>query len=200
MKICIATENKGKLEELRSLLSHVPADFVTARQLGYELNAEETGSSYAENAHIKAELYAKRTGLLTLADDTGLEVQALHGAPGLYSARYLPDPAATDADRRHYLVSQLAAFPRPWKARFTCTICLFQPDGQFWYTSGDCMGEIIPEERGENGFGYDQIFLVKNSNKTMAELNLSEKNEISHRARAVKAIIPILERLIRSEG
>jgi XTP/dITP diphosphohydrolase len=199
MKICIATENKGKLEELLSLLSDVPADFITARQLGYELNAEETGSSYAENAHIKAELYSKTTGLLTLADDTGLEVQALHGAPGLFSARYLSDPNATDADRRHFLISQLEAHPSPWKARFTCTICLFQPDGQLWYTSGDCMGEIIPEERGENGFGYDQIFLVKDARKTMAELNLTEKNEISHRARAVRAAIPILERLIRSQ-
>lgn len=195
MKICIATENPGKLEEFLSILNGLPFEFVTARQLGIKLHAEETGNTYRENAQIKAHLYAKRTGLPALADDTGLEVQALQGAPGLHSKRYLPDPGATDADRRKFLISNLQLFPRPWKARFTCTVCVALPDGSEWFTSGECKGEIIPEERGENGFGYDRIFLLQPQGMTMAELSPAQKNTLSHRARAVVAAIPILNRL-----
>lgn len=196
MKICIATENIGKLDEINALLAGIPVELVTARQLGLDIHAVENGLSYTENAHIKAELYAAKTGLLSLADDSGLEVAALKGAPGLYSARYHPDPKATDADRRKYLLSQLANFPQPWKARFNCSICLYQPDGQFWHTTGVCKGFIVPEEHGENGFGYDSIFQVDGTNLTMAELSEPEKNRISHRARAVHAVIPIIERLL----
>jgi XTP/dITP diphosphohydrolase len=198
MKLCIATENKGKLLEITALLAGLDLELVTAGQLGYEIHAEETGLSYTENAHIKAELYARKTGLTCLADDSGLEVAALKGAPGLYSARYHPKPGASDADRRQYLLSNLVAYPQPWKARFNCTVCLYRPDGEFWHTTGVCKGQIIPEERGENGFGYDRIFLVEGTQLTMAELPEEEKNRISHRARAVRAVVPILERLIQA--
>jgi XTP/dITP diphosphohydrolase len=199
MRICIATENKGKLVEIQALLAKLPVELVTAAQLGYDLHAVEDGASYTENAHIKAELYASTTGLLCLADDSGLEVAALKGAPGLYSARYHPKPGATDADRRAYLLEQLAGFPQPWKARFNCTVCLYHPDGRFWHTTGVCKGVIIPEQRGDNGFGYDRIFQLENSPLTMAEISDEEKNRISHRARGINAVIPIIERLIVEE-
>ena len=199
MKICLATENPGKLEEFLSLLEEYPFECVTARQMGLFLDAEETGNTYRENAQIKAHLYANATGLPSLADDTGLEVQALNGAPGLYSKRYLPQPGATDADRRQFLLSNLKNFPRPWKARFTCTVCVALPDGSEWFTSGECRGEIVPEGRGENGFGYDRIFLLQSQGLTMAELSLVQKNVLSHRAKAVIAAIPILDRLAKDK-
>lgn len=167
-----------------------------ASDLGLYIHPEENGLSFTENAHIKAEFYARKTGLLSLADDSGLEVAALNGAPGLYSARFHPMPDATDADRRKYLLSVLESYPRPWKARFNCSVCLYQPDGQFWHTTGICKGVIIPEERGDHGFGYDRVFLVDGTSQTMAEMPESEKNQISHRARAINAIIPVIERLI----
>lgn len=196
MKICIATENKGKLREIQALLSSLPVEPVTAGMLGLQIHAVETGSTYAENAEIKARLYQQTTGLLTLADDSGLEVAALNGAPGLYSARYHPKPDATDADRRQFLLEQLAPYPQPWKARFTCAVCLIHPDGHIWHTAGTCKGRILSQELGENGFGYDPIFEVEGKTLTMAQLEEEEKNRISHRARAVRAMLPVLERLL----
>jgi XTP/dITP diphosphohydrolase len=195
MRICIATENEGKLEEFRSILGETPFDLVTARSMGMNLEVDETGSTYKENAALKAHAYANATGLPALADDTGLEVQALHGAPGLFSKRYLPEGTATDADRRAYLLANLQNHPKPWKARFTCVVCIALPDGSEWFTSGECKGEIIPTESGEYGFGYDRIFRLAGMGKTMADLTMTEKNIYSHRARAVKAAIPILYRL-----
>jgi XTP/dITP diphosphohydrolase len=196
MKLVLATENPGKVREFADLLAGLPLELVTAGQLGFELHAQEDGLSFTENAHIKAELYAQKTGLLALADDSGLEVAALRGAPGLFSARFHPSPDATDADRRTYLLSLLQGYPQPWKARFNCSVCLYEPGGQFWHTTGVCKGTIIPDERGENGFGYDRIFQMEGSNLTMAELSDQVKNTISHRAKAVRAIIPVIERLI----
>ncbi len=198
MKLCLATENKGKLAEFQSILNGQPFELITAVQMGLAMNVEETGSSYQTNAQLKAHAYAQATGLPALADDTGLEVQALKGAPGLHSKRYLPESGATDSDRRTYLLANLDPFPRPWKARFTCVVCIALPDGSEWFTSGECKGEIIPEERGDFGFGYDRIFQLAGMQKTMAELTMSEKNLYSHRAKAVKAAIPILIRLAKT--
>jgi len=195
MKLCIATENSGKMEEFRSILNQTPFEVVSARGMGVHLDVEESGSTYKENAGLKAHAYANATGLPALADDTGLEVQALLGAPGLYSKRYLPEGKATDADRRAFLLSNLQPFPRPWKARFTCVVCVALPDGSEWFTSGECKGEIIPVESGDYGFGYDRIFQLSGMEKTMADLTLLEKNTLSHRGKAVKAAIPILMRL-----
>ncbi len=198
MELCLASENKDKLEEFQSILNGQPLKLVTAMQMGILLGVEETGSSYQENAQLKAHAYAQATGLPALADDTGLEVQALRGAPGLFSKRYLPESGATDADRRAYLLDNLQGEPRPWKARFTCVVCIALPDGSEWFTSGEVKGEIIPEERGDFGFGYDRIFQLSALQKTMAELTMLEKNKFSHRAKAVKAAIPILLRLAKT--
>jgi XTP/dITP diphosphohydrolase len=191
-KLLLATENPGKIREIKSLLQGVNADLVIPDDLGLDLHVEESGQTYAENASIKALIYAIASGLLTLADDSGLEVDALNGAPGLYSARYSPKTGATDKDRRDYLLEKLEGFSRPWPARFHCTVAIAAPEGVIHIADGVCPGEIIPEERGESGFGYDPIFLVNNLGRTMAELSMAEKNHISHRGRAIESAIPIL--------
>jgi len=169
--------------------------------------------------------YARASGLTALADDSGLEVDALDGAPGLYSARYGPPPGspqnarnigeetplwlppfsakmggekegATDADRRAYLLQNLRGKPRPWTARFRATIAVATPGGKVNFAEGVCPGEIIPEERGTGGFGYDPIFLLEGGTQSMAELDDAEKNRLSHRARAVRAAIPVLREML----
>ena len=191
-KLLLGTENPGKIREMRSLLQEVNAELVIPGDLGLDLNVDESGQTYAENASRKAQIYSNASGLLTLADDSGLEVDALNGAPGLYSARFSPKTGATDKDRRDYLLEQLRGISRPWPARFHCTVAIAAPEGVIHIADGVCQGEIIPEERGESGFGYDPIFLVENMERTMAELSMSVKNQISHRGRAIEGVIPIL--------
>lgn len=190
MKLVLATGNPGKREEFRALLSGYGLELHSPDELGLELQVRETGSTYLENALIKARAYARASGVWALADDTGLEVRVLDNAPGLYSARFAPGKDATDADRRRYLLEQLAGHARPWKARFICTAAAAGPSGSTLHTRGECPGEIIPEERGTQGFGYDAVFLLPEAGKTMAELDPEEKNQLSHRARAVRKILP----------
>lgn len=191
-KLLLATGNKGKILELRALLENLEAEILVPEEIGLELQVEETGKTYDENAAKKAKAFAKASGLLSLADDSGLEVAALDGAPGIFSARYAPEPGATDADRRTYLLQQLNNFAKPWSARFSCSAVLASPAGELHLTKGICKGMIISQERGEHGFGYDPIFLIPDMGMTMAELKMDEKNQISHRARAIKRMIPML--------
>ena len=191
-KVLLATGNQGKIREIKALLGNIEAEILTPVDLGLRIHVEEGGKSFAENAALKAKAFAETSNLLTLADDSGLEVEALGGAPGIYSARYSPKRGATDKDRRDYLIEQLQSVPQPWSARFHCTAALASPRGDIHFTEGQCEGEIIAEERGEAGFGYDPIFLVGGLGRTMAELNLAEKNHISHRSQAIKAILPTL--------
>jgi XTP/dITP diphosphohydrolase len=196
-KLLIATENNGKMRELQELLSDLPGiELVMPSQLGITLKVEETGSTYAENAALKAVAYCKVGGLVTLADDSGLEVYTLDGAPGIYSARYSSKPGATDADRRAFLLENLRGKPRPWLAHFHAAIAIALPGGEIHIAEGDCPGEIIPEERGSNGFGYDPIFMLSERGLTMAELGDAEKNRLSHRARAVVNAEPILKEVL----
>jgi XTP/dITP diphosphohydrolase len=193
-QLLIATNNKGKIRELQELLRPAGLELVTPKDAGLVLEVEEDGSSYAENATKKALAFATAGGLVSIADDSGLEVEALGGAPGLYSARYSPKPGAGDADRRAFLLENLkaAGAPRPWKAQFHATIAIAAPGGRVQLSEGICPGEIIPEERGSGGFGYDPIFLFPELGQTMAELGAQEKNRLSHRGRAVRAAIPLL--------
>jgi XTP/dITP diphosphohydrolase len=204
--ILLATGNPGKLKEIEALLAQAPSAWrqqitlALPQQFGLALEVVEDGQSYAENAAKKAVAFCQASGLLTLADDSGLEVDALGGQPGLHSARYSPQPGASDADRRALLLHNLRQHPRPWTAHFHCTVAIAIPAAgaatpQLHYAEGQVMGEIIPAERGSNGFGYDPIFLLPELGRTMAELTMAEKNELSHRARAVKAAIPILMQL-----
>lgn len=195
MKLCLATENYGKQNEFRDLLDGIAIDLLTPDDLNLHLAVEETGSTYSENAVIKAKAYSAASGILCLADDSGLEVEALDGAPGLYSARYTGLHSASDAERRSVLLANLQGKARPWRARFCCAVAVAAPDGKVEIREGICAGEIIPEERGKNGFGYDPIFLVEDTGLTMAEISVEQKNHISHRARAVQAIRSYLEKL-----
>ncbi|PKN92089.1 MAG: non-canonical purine NTP pyrophosphatase, RdgB/HAM1 family [Chloroflexi bacterium HGW-Chloroflexi-6] len=197
-KLLIATENQGKVREFQELLTGLGFELLTPRQLGLNLNVIEDGDTYQENAGKKARAYAAASGLISLADDSGLEVAALAGAPGLYSARYSPKPGATDADRRLYLLENLRDKPRPWTAHFHATVAIATSDGNLRFVEGNCYGEIIPEERGTGGFGYDPIFLIPELGLTMAELDMDKKNRLSHRALAVQNALPVLRKVFGS--
>ncbi len=189
--LLIASNNPGKLRELRALLGHLSLSLVEPAALNLDLHVDETGEDYAANAKKKALTFARASSLYALADDSGLEVEALDGAPGKYSARIAE---GSDADRRRYLLQLLQSHPRPWRARFRCTLALADPAGTINVATGTCPGEIIPEERGEHGFGYDPIFLVQDTDQTMAELGVRQKNRVSHRANAMREMLPILKR------
>ena len=235
-QLLIATNNKGKIEELQDLLKDLHVKLVTPADINLDLDVIEDGLTYAENATKKAVAFANASGLISLADDSGLEVDALDGAPGLYSSRYGAPGGSklTDGERRKLLIKNLQPFPRPWTARFKATIAIaiptvilnevkglkenqaetlrspasssdfvlrspFVPRGsaarrcetaaggslRVTCAEGICEGEIIPEERGTGGFGYDPIFLFPELGKTMAELDMDAKNRLSHRAKAV---------------
>lgn len=189
LPLLLATSNPGKAQELLSLLAGLEEiQLYLPQDLSLELEVHETGQTYAENAALKASAYAQASGMAALADDSGLEVDALDGGPGLFSARYASKKGATDADRRSLMLSELQDKPAPWIARFRSAVCVAKLDGSLHCVEGHCDGEIIPQERGANGFGYDPIFLVAGTDKTMAELSLAEKNKLSHRAHAILEI------------
>jgi XTP/dITP diphosphohydrolase len=185
-KLLLATNNQGKLREYRALLRGIPFEIATPAVLGIIGGVEEVGNSFEENAALKAAAMAGQSGLLTLADDSGLEVDALGGEPGTRSHRYAGE-GASDTDRNTYLLTKLKSAPaKDRTARFRCVIAIAAPDGKVRLFSGECPGVIIDTPRGENGFGYDPIFFIPELGKTMAELTLAEKNKISHRARAAE--------------
>jgi len=193
----IATNNKGKVDEIKALLNGLGLTLFTPDDLRLTLEVSEDGQTYAENASKKALFFARASGMIALGDDSGLEVDALGGQPGLHSHRFSPTPNATDLDRRKYLLDQLSGKPRPWTARFRATVAIALPTGEVKLAEGFCEGEIVPEERGTNGFGYDPVFYIPELRHTMAELEMEEKNRLSHRARAVQNAIPILIKLIK---
>ena len=197
--LLIATNNKGKIKELQALLKDTGVELVTPAQINLDLDVMEDGQTYAENATKKAIAFAQGSGLISLADDSGLEVDALDGAPGLYSARYgsKDGQKLSDAERRAFLIRNLQDKPRPWSARFHATIAVAVPNGETHLAEGFCEGEIIPEERGIGGFGYDPVFLLSELGKTMAELSMEEKNRLSHRARAVMNAKEILAQILK---
>ena len=198
--LLIATTNNGKIREMHELLQDLPVRLVTLREVNIHQDVPETGSTYAENAALKALTYSRMSGLTVIADDSGLEVDALGGAPGLHSARYSPLPGASDADRRAYLLHNLQGRPQPWTAHFHCTAVVARPDGWHAFAEGECRGLILPEERGSNGFGYDPLFYLPELGRTMAELSSEVKNRLSHRARALQAARPILLKLLAEAG
>jgi XTP/dITP diphosphohydrolase len=196
IRLLLASSNRGKLAEMQALLRGLNLEFVLLDQAGIKGIVEETGATYAENAALKAQAYAQRSGLLAIADDSGLEVDALGGLPGIHSARFADKPGASDADRRATLLRRLEGVPPPWTAHFHCTVAIATPQGELYLTDGDCYGEVISQEKGSNGFGYDPIFWMPEQQRTMAELSEGEKNRVSHRARAVAKARPILTKLI----
>ena len=194
-RLLIATHNRGKLREFAALFAGLPFRLVTPDDLELDLSVVESGDTYADNARLKASAYAQASGLLALADDSGLEVDALDGAPGVRSARYA---LGGDANRVTALLRALTQAGAPEgerTARFRCVIVLATPDGRSWVTEGACEGQIIGTPRGSSGFGYDPVFYLPSHGCTMAELPPEEKNRISHRARAAQKMRSILERL-----
>ena len=194
--LLIATTNPGKYKELSSLLSRLPVQLISPGDLSLAIEVEESGETYAQNAALKAIAFAKTSHMLSLSDDTGLEVDALDGLPGVHSARFTGEHGASDAERRTLLLSKLKDKAKPWSAHFHCTVAVSTPDGQCIFGNGDCLGEIIDHELGNNGFGYDPIFMLKDTHKTMAQLSMDEKNQLSHRSRAVKSLLPALFKLL----
>jgi len=195
-ELLLGTNNKGKVEEMRDILKQMDIRLLTPAMLGLEMEVSEDGDTYEENAALKAAAFSKASGLPCLADDSGLEVDVLDGQPGLHSHRFTSQPGATDADRRNYLLKKLQGKPRPWLAHFHATIALAHPDGRVRISCGECTGEIIPDERGRNGFGYDPIFLFSGLGRTMAELGMDEKNRISHRANALRKAEEMIKELL----
>jgi len=187
-RLVIATGNAGKLGEYRHLLAGIGLGLIAV-----DPGVAEVGSTYAENAQVKAEAAREALGLPAIGDDSGVEVDVLKGFPGIHSARIGP----TQKERTQALLDRLKGHPRPWLARFVCTIGLAVPREPTDFFEGECRGEIVPEWRGEAGFGYDPIFLVPEAGKTFGEMSPEEKAQYSHRARAVKAMIAsgALERL-----
>lgn len=194
--ILIGTNNKGKIDEIKGLLDGLSLVLFTPADLGIVLEVIEDRKTYAENAVKKATAFSLASGMLALGDDSGLEVDALGGQPGLQSHRFCPIPNATDADRRKYLLERLGDKPHPWAACFRATVAIAVPSGMVKLTTGQCEGEIIPDERGTNGFGYDPIFFIPQLGHTMAELDMNEKNLLSHRARAIQNAIPFLKEIL----
>ena len=194
-RLLLATSNKGKVREYRSLLQNLPFDLVTLAEVGITADVEEVGETLEENARLKATALAAQSQMSALADDSGLEVDALGGEPGRLSARYAGE-GASDRGRVNYLLSKLEGVP--WEersARFRCVIAVAVPDGQVEFCSGDCRGVIALEPKGEQGFGYDPIFYLPELDKTMAELPLEVKNEVSHRGKAARKVSQALKRL-----
>lgn len=179
-RLVIATGNAGKLREYRDLLSRTGLELIA-----FDNEVDEVGETYAENARLKAESAIAKSGLPSLGDDSGVEVEALGGFPGIRSARLGP----TQKERTAVLLGRLEGVPRPWRARFVCVIALALAGREMRFFEGECRGEIVPEWRGEAGFGYDPIFLVPGTAKTFGEMPPEEKRKYSHRAVAARALL-----------
>jgi XTP/dITP diphosphohydrolase len=188
-QVVIASGNPGKLREFEDLLRSSELQPVSPISLGLRLTVDETGSTYLENALLKARAYSGAAGIPALADDSGLEVDALRRRPGVHSARY-GGPGLSDSDRTALVLEQLRGHPGTSRtARFHCALVLCTPGGRYIETEADCEGSIAEAPRGDNGFGYDPIFLLPQFGRSMAELSDADKNQISHRALAVRAML-----------
>ena len=184
MKVILASKNAHKLEELSAILGQLGFEIALESEYGLDIEVEETGTTFEENSLLKAEAVLRASGLPVLADDSGLMVDALGGAPGVYSARY--GHKSSDAERTAYLLENMIDVPDEARtAKFVCVITCLWPDGRKIVARGECPGRILHEVHGSNGFGYDPVFFVPEKGKTFAELLPEEKNTISHRARAL---------------
>ena len=185
MKLILASKNPGKLRELQEILGELHVEVLMESQVGLDLDVEETGTTFEENSFLKADAVMKASGMAAIADDSGLMVDALDGAPGVYSARY--GNLHNDADRTAYLLKNLESVPEEKRtAKFVSVITACFPDGRVIQARGECPGVITRSPRGSGGFGYDPVFLVPELGATFSELSPEEKNRISHRGRALR--------------
>lgn len=193
MKLLLATNNSGKIREFQELLSDTDFEVTTPHQEGLALDVEETEPTLEGNARLKAEAFAAASGLLSLADDSGLEVEALNGEPGVATARYA-GPKATDAQRLAFLLSKMDGVPEPQRsAKFRCVIAIAGSGREVLYAKGEVQGIITPDVGGGGGFGFDPVFFVPESGKRLSEMSLQEKNVVSHRGKAIQAARSILD-------
>jgi XTP/dITP diphosphohydrolase len=191
--LLLATTNLHKLEEYRAIFSGIPFRLLSLHDVQLDLDVEETGATFTENAELKALAYARASGMLSLADDSGLEIDALGGAPGVYSARFAGTETSY-AERFRIILEQLREFPIGQRtARFRCAITIAEPSGYYQTVEGTLEGEIALAPRGEHGFGYDPIFFVPELGRTTAELAPEQKNKISHRGRAAQLAATLLK-------
>lgn len=186
MKLILASNNAKKLKELKAILADMDVELMSQREAGCDFEVDETGTTFAENAWLKAIAVYEATGEATVADDSGLMVEALNGEPGVYSARYAPGGhEATDKEKYEYLLSKLEGVEQR-AAKFVTSICCILPGGDIIRTTGECRGEILPYPHGEGGFGYDPVFKPDGYDTSMAVLGPEVKNQISHRANALR--------------
>ncbi len=199
-RLLLATHNLGKVREYRELLAALPLEVTYLDAEGITFEVDENGRTFSENAIIKATTYARLSGLWTWADDSGLEVDALGGAPGVHSSRYA-GPGASDADRYRRLLHALAGVPWDRRtARFRCVVALATPEGDVRTAEGLCEGVIAFGPAGSGGFGYDPVFYLPDLGVTMAQLTSEEKNRISHRGRAARGAARLLQEMLAGEA
>ncbi|MGL4949488.1 MAG: XTP/dITP diphosphatase [Anaeroplasmataceae bacterium] len=194
MKILIATKNDNKVKEIKQIFNNSKIELISLKELNDYVEIEETGNTFKENAIIKAKYIANKYNLPTISDDSGLEVFSLNNEPGIYSARY-SSLHATDEENNMKLIENLKNIADR-KCRYVCAICLYFPTNDYVITEDYCYGEIIDTPIGENGFGYDRYFYLKDLNKTMAQLTSTEKNLISHRAKAIYKLYDNIKNMI----
>lgn len=192
MKMILASNNQKKLLEMQALLADLGVELVTQRAAGCDFEVEETGTTFEENAFLKADAVTRATGEVAIADDSGLAVDALDGAPGIYSARFTGNHEDSDADRNAFLLEKLKHVTDR-RGQFVCAICCTFPNGDVIRTRGECPGVITAAPCGSGGFGYDPVFLPDGADRTMAELSPAEKNRIGHRGKAIRLLKERLE-------
>lgn len=194
-KLLIASGNKGKIREFEEILKGLPVNFVSLDEVAPNFEVEETGKTFKENAILKVKSYAKKTGLMTIADDSGLEVDALGGKPGVYSARFFGEKS--QEEKNEAILNMLKNTPEDKRtARFICIVAVVDLEGKIETTEGIMEGRIAYEQRGDNNFGYDPIFIPNGLDKTNAELKVEEKNRISHRGKALRKAREILRKFL----
>ena len=193
-RFIVATKNRGKLKEIREILADFPFEVVSMEEAGIDADIEEYGSTFEENAMIKARDVSGATGEIVMADDSGLEVDYLDGAPGIYSSRFAGE-GATDGDKNNKLLRLLKDVPfENRKARFVCVIAVVFPNGSSFSVRGTCEGYIDLKPEGDNGFGYDPLFFMQDYNMTMAQMKTEDKNKVSHRGKALGLMVDELKR------
>ena len=189
-KIVFATSNAGKMREIREILKDLGAEILSMKEAGVDIDIVEDGDTFAANALIKAKAVWEKTGGIVLADDSGLVIDALNGEPGVYSARYGGPDCISDSDRINYLLKKLENVPEGKRtAKFVSVVTLVTPDGKEIVARGECPGHILFERHGNGGFGYDPVFFAEDAGCTFAELAPEQKNQVSHRARALRAFV-----------
>src|SRR5579859_8217635 len=198
LPLLVATTSAGKLREWQALLGDLPLELASLDEFGIDFDVEETGSTYAQNAMLKVEAYGRASGVLTLAEDSGLSVAALGGGPGVHSARW----EGRDYDHKNALLLNLLEGKTRGARRcwYTCVTALRHPDGRTWRVRGELRGQIAEAAAGSGGFGYDPVFYIPRLKRTLAEVSVDQKDRISHRGRAARRIRPILRELIEASA